>query len=102
MTTMTTIRTPGRSGIEVSALGVGCWAIGGPFWEDGKPLGWGEVDDESLRALHRALDLGVTFFDTANSGNHTVVDGQPTGGTTNMGTVVEIPPAGDRGDRFAF
>ncbi len=65
MTTMT--RTLGRSGIEVSALGVGCWAIGGLFWEDGKPLGWGEVDDdESVRALHRALDLGVTFVDTAN------------------------------------
>ncbi len=38
MTTMTTTRTLGRSGIEVSALGVGCSAIGGPFWEDGEPL----------------------------------------------------------------
>jgi aryl-alcohol dehydrogenase-like predicted oxidoreductase len=64
MTTKT--RTLGRSGIEVSALGVGCWAIGGPFFQDGRPLGWGEVDDdESVRALHRALELGVTFFDTA-------------------------------------
>ena len=59
-------RTLGRSGIEVSALGVGCWAIGGPFFEDGQPLGWGEVDDdESVQALRRALELGVTFFDTA-------------------------------------
>ena len=59
-------RALGRSGIEVSALGVGCWAIGGPFFEKGKPLGWGEVDDdESIRALHRALELGVTFYDTA-------------------------------------
>jgi aryl-alcohol dehydrogenase-like predicted oxidoreductase len=59
-------RVLGRSGIEVSALGVGCWAIGGPFFEDGRPLGWGEVDDdESVRALRRALELGVTFFDTA-------------------------------------
>src|SRR5207244_412301 len=59
-------RLLGRSGIEVSALGVGCWAIGGPFFEDGRPLGWGEVDDdESVRALRRALELGVTFFDTA-------------------------------------
>jgi aryl-alcohol dehydrogenase-like predicted oxidoreductase len=66
MTTTMMTRTLGRSGIEVSALGVGCWAIGGPFWEDGRPLGWGEVDDdESVRALHRALELGVTFFDTA-------------------------------------
>jgi aryl-alcohol dehydrogenase-like predicted oxidoreductase len=60
-------RTLGNSGIEVSALGVGCWAIGGPFWEGAQPLGWGEVDDdESIRALHRALELGVTFFDTAD------------------------------------
>ncbi|WP_432831402.1 aldo/keto reductase [Dactylosporangium sp. CA-092794] len=57
----------GRSGIEVSALGMGCWAIGGPFWAGEQPLGWGEVDDgESIRAVRRALDLGVTFFDTAN------------------------------------
>ncbi|MFG2038445.1 aldo/keto reductase [Dactylosporangium sp. NPDC048998] len=57
----------GRSGIEVSGLGMGCWAIGGPFWAGEQPLGWGEVDDEeSIRAVRRALDLGVTFFDTAN------------------------------------
>lgn len=57
----------GRSGIEVSALGMGCWAIGGPFWEGEAPLGWGEVDDdESIRAIHAALDRGVNFFDTAN------------------------------------
>ena len=60
-------RTLGRSGIEVSALGMGCWAIGGPFTKGGVPVGWGEVDDaESIRALHLALDLGVTFFDTAD------------------------------------
>lgn len=64
---MTFKRKLGKSGIEVSALGMGCWAIGGPFWEKGTPLGWGEVDDnESIRALQRALDLGVNFFDTAN------------------------------------
>jgi aryl-alcohol dehydrogenase-like predicted oxidoreductase len=46
---------------------MGCWAIGGPFWTGGTPLGWGEVDDnESIRAIHAALENGVTFFDTAN------------------------------------
>jgi aryl-alcohol dehydrogenase-like predicted oxidoreductase len=49
-------------------MGMGCWAIGGPLWEDGMPDGWGEVDDaESLRAIHKAVDLGITFFDTANA-----------------------------------
>jgi aryl-alcohol dehydrogenase-like predicted oxidoreductase len=61
-------RRLGRVGIEVSPLGFGCWAIGGPFSDEaGKPLGWGEVDDdESVRAIRRAIDLGVTFFDTAD------------------------------------
>ena len=64
-------RTLGKSGIEVSALGMGCWAIGGPWtWhnpgEDPWPAGWGAVDDhESERAIHASLDLGINFFDTA-------------------------------------
>ncbi len=59
-------RTLGRSDIEVSPVGMGCWAIGGLWqWLDG-PGGWGEVDDgESIRAIHAALDSGITFFDTA-------------------------------------
>ncbi len=59
-------RTLGRSGLKVSALGLGCWAIGGSWTLNGSPAGWSGVDDaESLCALQRALDLGVTFFDTA-------------------------------------
>jgi aryl-alcohol dehydrogenase-like predicted oxidoreductase len=61
-------RTLGRSGIEVSALGLGCWAIGGEMWLDNKPDGWGGVDDEeSIRAIRCALDLGVTYIDTADA-----------------------------------
>ena len=62
------MRTLGRVGIEVSPVGFGCWAIGGPFSNPaGEPLGWGEVDDdESVRAIRRAVELGVTFFDTAD------------------------------------
>jgi aryl-alcohol dehydrogenase-like predicted oxidoreductase len=51
-------RPLGRTGFSVSTISVGCWAIGGS---------WGKVnDEESLAALHRALDLGVNFFDTAD------------------------------------
>ncbi|MFJ6196241.1 aldo/keto reductase [Micromonospora sp. NPDC092111] len=66
---MTMTRTLGRSGIEASAVGMGCWAIGGPLWGDGgQPFGWGQVDDdESVATIHRALDLGVTLFDTASN-----------------------------------
>src|ERR671937_3116648 len=56
-----------RTGVQVSALGLGCWAIGGPWTFNGQPAGWGEVDDdESIRAIRHALDLGVTLFDTAD------------------------------------
>jgi len=55
-------------GIEVSALGLGCWAIGGPYGGRGSELGWGAVDDaESVRAIQRGIEAGVTFFDTASS-----------------------------------
>jgi aryl-alcohol dehydrogenase-like predicted oxidoreductase len=48
----------GRTGWKIATVGFGAWAIGGT---------WGPVDDEeSLKTLHRALDLGVNFFDTAD------------------------------------
>jgi aryl-alcohol dehydrogenase-like predicted oxidoreductase len=64
-------RTLGKSKLEVSALGMGCWAIGGPWtWDqpgqEPFPVGWGYTDDdESIRALHAAFDMGVNFFDSA-------------------------------------
>lgn len=61
-------RKLGRSGITVSAVGMGCWAIGGPAWRGSDASGWGTVDDaQSIRAIHRALELGATFFDTADT-----------------------------------
>jgi aryl-alcohol dehydrogenase-like predicted oxidoreductase len=51
-------RTLGRTGWNVSAISFGAWAIGSA---------WGQVDDrDSIAALHRAVDLGVNFFDTAD------------------------------------
>jgi aryl-alcohol dehydrogenase-like predicted oxidoreductase len=65
--TATAPRSLGSGGTSVSALGMGCWAIGGPHSRQGSPVGWGAVnDDESKRALRKAYDLGVTFFDTAD------------------------------------
>jgi aryl-alcohol dehydrogenase-like predicted oxidoreductase len=65
--TSTFSRSLGRSGIQVSAMGLGCWAIGGPFRSGKIPVGWGEVDDnESIRAIRRGIELGVNFFDTAD------------------------------------
>lgn len=51
-------RTFGKLGWKVSEIGFGAWAIGGDMWGPQK-------DDESIRALHRAADLGVNFIDTA-------------------------------------
>lgn len=49
-------------------LGLGCWAIGGPFFADGHAVGWGEVDDAvSKAAIKTAIDLGVRHFDTAQA-----------------------------------
>lgn len=65
-TTATPKRILGKSGIEVSPMGMGCWAVGGPWTLTGSPAGWSGVDDaESLRAIQRAFDLGVNFYDTA-------------------------------------
>ncbi|MBK9749065.1 MAG: aldo/keto reductase [Chloroflexi bacterium] len=59
-------RLLGHSGIEVSPLGMGCWAIGGPWQFLDIQAGWGEVDDnESIRAVQHALASGINFFDTA-------------------------------------
>jgi aryl-alcohol dehydrogenase-like predicted oxidoreductase len=51
-------RRLGRTGLSVSEVGYGAWGIGGSMW-------LGAEDDESVRALHRAIDLGLNFIDTA-------------------------------------
>jgi len=54
-------RQLGINGPHLTEIGFGAWAIGGP-WK----YGWGRVDDnESIAAIHRALDLGVNWIDTA-------------------------------------
>jgi aryl-alcohol dehydrogenase-like predicted oxidoreductase len=51
-------RRLGRTGLSVSEIGYGAWGIGGDMW-------LGAQDDESVQALHRAIDLGLNFIDTA-------------------------------------
>jgi aryl-alcohol dehydrogenase-like predicted oxidoreductase len=51
-------RTLGRTGLKISEIGFGAWAIGEAWW--GK-----QPENESIDALHKALDVGVNFIDTA-------------------------------------
>ena len=52
----------GTTGMEITRVGFGAWAIGGGGWE----FGWGpQDDDDSIAAIHRALELGVNWIDTA-------------------------------------
>jgi aryl-alcohol dehydrogenase-like predicted oxidoreductase len=52
----------GTTGLEITRVGFGAWAIGGGGWE----FGWGpQQDEDSVAAIHRALELGVNWIDTA-------------------------------------
>ena len=52
----------GSTGLQITRVGFGAWAIGGGGWE----FGWGPQDDEaSVAAIHRAIELGITWIDTA-------------------------------------
>jgi aryl-alcohol dehydrogenase-like predicted oxidoreductase len=57
----------GNTGLEISRVGFGAWALGGPNYD----WGWGDQDDEqSVAAIHHALDLGVNWIDTAAQYGH--------------------------------
>jgi aryl-alcohol dehydrogenase-like predicted oxidoreductase len=63
-------RPLGKTGLPVSEIGYGAWGIGGSGWI-------GAQEDESVRALHRAIELGVNFIDTARGyRNAAVGDGR--------------------------
>ncbi|MDX6507346.1 MAG: hypothetical protein QOG06_1990 [Gaiellaceae bacterium] len=54
----------GNTGLEITRVGFGAWAVGGGGWE----FGWGPQDDEdSIAAIERALELGVNWIDTASA-----------------------------------
>ena len=55
-------RTLGNSDLQITPVGYGAWAIGGSGWQ----FAWGAQDDgDSIEAIHRALELGVNWIDTA-------------------------------------
>src|SRR2546421_3500253 len=59
---ITSTRLLGRSDLSITRTGFGAWAIGGSGWE----FAWGNQDDhDSIAAIHRALELGVNWIDTA-------------------------------------
>lgn len=61
-TSSSALRTLGNSDLKLTPIGFGAWAIGGGNWE----FAWGpQDDDESIGAIHRALELGVNWIDTA-------------------------------------
>ena len=56
------MRRLGNSDMHISSVGYGAWAIGGSGWQ----FGWGSQDDsDSIAAIHRSLELGVNWIDTA-------------------------------------
>ena len=66
------LRTIEHRGIRLSSVGIGTWAIGGPYWTDGEPTGWtGPLDDEgSIEGLRIALKNGLSHIDTADVYGH--------------------------------
>ena len=55
-------RSLGSSGLKITTLGFGAWAIGGGGWS----FGWGPQDDAaSLAAMRHAIELGINWIDTA-------------------------------------
>lgn len=61
----------GKSGLLVSEIGIGCWAIGGPDWNLNMAMGWSGVSDgQSLAGLRQAFECGANFFDTADVYGH--------------------------------
>jgi aryl-alcohol dehydrogenase-like predicted oxidoreductase len=62
MTTSLSTAALGATGLQITRVGFGAWAIGGGGWE----FGWGPQDDEqSIAAIHRGLELGINWIDTA-------------------------------------
>lgn len=61
-------RNLGKTGIQVSEIGLGCWAIGGASFKAGEPTGWSGVNtQQSLETVGHSWDLAVSLYDTADA-----------------------------------
>src|SRR4028119_871282 len=82
-------RKLGRTGLDISEIGYGAWGIGGNQWKGGS-------DEESLKALHRALDLGLNFIDTAlaygNGHSEKLVGGVVKKAPQQVFVATKVPP----------
>lgn len=83
-------RELGRTGLRVSEIAYGAWGIGGDAWI-------GATEDESVRALHRALELGVNLVDTARGyGESERIVGGVVKGRDDVHVATKIPPLNGR------
>lgn len=86
-------RRLGTTDVEASVIAVGCWPMGGAYWG-------GTDDEESIRTIHRALELGATFFDTApayGAGHSEEVLGRGLQGRRHEAVVsTKVPAAAER------
>lgn len=82
-------RRLGGSPVEVSVIGEGCWPMGGAYWG-------GADDEQSIRTIHRCLELGVNFFDTApgyGAGHSEEVLGKGLAGRRHEAVIsTKVPP----------
>ena len=81
-------RELGHSGIEVSAVGFGAWAIGGWMWGGGD-------DEQSLAAIHAALDHGINLIDTAPAYGYGHSEELSAGPSPDAATRSSWPPSAD-------
>ena len=78
----------------ISRVGFGAWGIGGPVMAGDIPIGWGKTDDKtSIKALEKAYNLGINFFDTADFyglGHSETLIGNTFGNTSNVNIATKV------------
>lgn len=96
----------GTTDLTVSVVGFGAWGIGGPAMVGATPIGWGGTDDAvSRRALRRARELGITFYDTADFyglGRSEELIGETFGNAPDIVVATKVGHRAAEGDRIVL